>query len=100
MCLFTSRVDLHSRWVPEAQKQAIGRGQARRSSPRSFSCPGKANEDSTVEGEKNKHLSRLPPVLGECQTLPDGLKQEPRPEPGRALRSIPDTPPGLAIPEH
>lgn len=62
-----------------------------------FSCPGKANEDSTVEGWGGE-LSRIPPILGECQALPDGLKQDPGPEPGRALCSIPDPLPGLAWP--
>lgn len=63
-----------------------------------FSCPGKANEDSTVEEKKKKT-----PVPSSCyfrgmSDFADGLKQEPRPEPERALRSTPDTPPGLAWP--
>ena len=44
-----------------------------------FSCPGKVSEDSTV-GKKQKQkqeLSCLPPILWECQTLPDGLKCKP-----------------------
>ena len=61
--------------------------------------PALERQMKTLQLRKKKKT----PVPSSCyfrgmSDFADGLKQEPRPEPERALRSTPDTPPGLAWP--